>query len=251
MHGAREPRDLVAEVEAQPRLPDGPGERFMGYGVMGLPFRSGHLLALRCFPASSIGPGYRSVWHRAPDGRWIFFQDVPSAQGCARYFGADVAEVATSEIAIDWHGPWGFSVGVTDDRRRLDWSVKLAPSPTTRTMNRMTSLVPESLWRNRRFLAAMGVLAGPMLHAGKVRLVGRAPNGQLFIANPFLIWLIKASTATLDGIELGAIGPASTPGQLADFRIPQRGVFAIGTAFFEPVGADVDNVSAAVAGKRS
>jgi hypothetical protein len=40
-------------------------ERFAGYGVMGLPFRSGHYLALRHFPASSIGPGFRAVWHRA------------------------------------------------------------------------------------------------------------------------------------------------------------------------------------------
>src|SRR5207248_4755244 len=27
------------------------------------------------FPASSIGPGYRSVWHRDPHGRWTVYQD--------------------------------------------------------------------------------------------------------------------------------------------------------------------------------
>src|SRR5947209_1004370 len=82
-----DPRDLVAEIEACPRMPNGSEERFAGYGVMGLPFGSGHILALRRFPASSIGPGYRSVWHRDPDARWTFFQDVAPNQGCSRYFG--------------------------------------------------------------------------------------------------------------------------------------------------------------------
>jgi len=94
VNAASSPRDLVAAIEASPTLPGGGEERFAGYGVMGLPFRSGHILALRCFPASSVGPPYRAVWHRDPEGRWTFFQDVPLMQGCARYFGAALAEVA-------------------------------------------------------------------------------------------------------------------------------------------------------------
>ena len=56
----------------------------------GVSFASGHVLALRCFPASSIGPGYTSLWHRDPDGRWTFYATVPPAQSCARYFGRDI-----------------------------------------------------------------------------------------------------------------------------------------------------------------
>jgi len=64
----REPADVVEDLERRAELPAGSEERFFGYGVMGLPFRSGHVLGLRRFPASSIGPGYRSVWHRDPQG---------------------------------------------------------------------------------------------------------------------------------------------------------------------------------------
>ena len=74
----RQPADYAEEIEREPTLPAGSGERFSGYGVMGLPFRSGHILGLRRFSASSIGPGYRSVWHRAPSGRWTFYQDQPA-----------------------------------------------------------------------------------------------------------------------------------------------------------------------------
>jgi hypothetical protein len=64
-HG--EPRDLVDRLEASPQLPAGSEERFNGYGLMGLPLASGHILAMRRFPASSVGPGYTSVWHRGPE----------------------------------------------------------------------------------------------------------------------------------------------------------------------------------------
>jgi hypothetical protein len=53
----RRPAEIVEELERKADLPPGAQERFFGYGVMGLPFRSGHILALRRFPASSIGPG--------------------------------------------------------------------------------------------------------------------------------------------------------------------------------------------------
>ncbi len=83
----------------------------------------------------------------------------------------------------------------------------------------------------------MGTVAGAMLGAGSVRLTGCAPNGQQFVIIPTLLWLISGSTATLDGVDLGEIGASPTQGQLGDFRIPQRGVFAIGRSSFGPAPA--------------
>jgi hypothetical protein len=230
----REPRELVFELEASPRLPSGLEERFSGYGVMGLPFRSGHLLALRRFPASSVGPGYRSVWHRDPNGRWTFFQDVAPDTACSRYFGAAVDEVVEAAIDIDWSAPRELSIAVVGGEHRLEWRITLTSSVATRLINAIASVLPEKWWRSQRFLAFMAKVAGPMLHAGKLRLTGRAPNGQQFIANPLVVWLIADTAATLDAVDLGESGPAPTPGELGDFRIPQRGMFAIGRAFFDP-----------------
>ena len=66
------PREVAGALEDAPGRLDAQRERFRGYGVMGLPFESGHVLGLRPFPVSSIGPGYTSIWHRSPDGRWSF-----------------------------------------------------------------------------------------------------------------------------------------------------------------------------------
>ena len=48
---------MVQRLEVEATLPAGAEERFAGYGIMGLPFASGHVLVLRGFPVSLIGPG--------------------------------------------------------------------------------------------------------------------------------------------------------------------------------------------------
>jgi hypothetical protein len=45
--GVREPAEFARQVEEHPQLPQAACERVTGYGVMGLPFRSGHVLGLR------------------------------------------------------------------------------------------------------------------------------------------------------------------------------------------------------------
>ena len=123
-------------------------------------------------------------------------------------------------IDIDWVGPRQFSVTVTDATRRLDCSVTLTTSPITRAMSGIGARLPEAVWRQRWFLAGMGAVAGPMMGAGKVSLVGRTPNGQRFVANPHSVWLVSDSKATLDGIDLGVIGPRQLPDKWPTFESP-------------------------------
>src|SRR5215208_3820868 len=98
----KKPSDWVRLLEAEAALPSGGEERFAGYGIMGLPFTSGHVLALRRFSASSIGPGYTSVWHRDPVGKWAFYSDVDPHLSCSRFFGNALARSDRGAIAITW-----------------------------------------------------------------------------------------------------------------------------------------------------
>lgn len=62
------PATLTTAIE--PDMGEAPwlGHEYVrGWGVFGLPFDSGHVLALRVFPQSSFGP-YRTLWHRDPGG---------------------------------------------------------------------------------------------------------------------------------------------------------------------------------------
>lgn len=226
-----EPRDLARRAEEAPS-PQGDGETFAGYGIMGLPFSSGHVLGLRRFPASSIGPGYTSVWHRDPGGRWAFYSDAEPLQSCNRYFGNEVDSFERTPIEIDWTGDSALSIRIPS--AHLDWDAELASTFATRLMNGMGSLMPEPLWRSRPFLAAMSGVASALLGGGRIRLQGSVPNGQRFIANPRLIWTIPVSRARLGDDDFGPPGPLAEQAFLGDFAIPQRGIFAVGGTIFEP-----------------
>src|SRR5215813_15518755 len=130
----REPKEIVDEIEAAAVLSEGEDERFFGYAVIGLPFESGHILALRRFPGSSIGPGYTSVWLRDPAGRWTFYQDAPPELACSRYFGNEIDETEQRPIDIEWNGPRSFTVRI-DGGRSLEWQVTMRPTLMTRLMN--------------------------------------------------------------------------------------------------------------------
>jgi len=225
------PRALADLVEIDPQLPPGSDERFSGYGVMGLPFQSGHVLALRRFPASSLGYGYTSVWHRTPDGRWTFWSDVEPDLSCARFFGEAVAEVGIRPIRLTWRGTHALRVTVGDGL--VDWWMTLRGTALTVAMNAAARLLPDAVWRRPGFLTALGRTAGPLLGTGRAGLVGRSPNGQRFRASPLQIWHVASSNARVGGTTLGLPGPLAEQAMLGDFAIPQRGIFAIGRAAFE------------------
>ena len=224
----REPAEIVKEIERAAELPPGGGERFSGYGVMGLPFRSGHVLGLRRFPASSIGPGYRAVWHRDPEGLWTFYQDRPAELACTRYFGSEVDHVREGPIAIDWTGPRSLRVRTEG----LEWAIEVASTAVTRAMNAIGSLLPAPAWRSGPVLDGMSRVAGTTLRAGRIRLTGLTPNGQRFFAHPVLMWVATESAAIIDGADLGAMGPAPEQASLRDFSLPQRGMLVVGSTSF-------------------
>lgn len=227
------PATLAAEAErhTDPFGTDSE-ESFAGYGVMGLPFTSGHVLAMRRFPASSVGPAYTSVWHRDPDGRWMFWQDQPDDQSCPRYFSSGLAGTEHTPVELTWPDPHTLSIRVPT--AGLEWSATMTSTPVTRLMNAMGAVLPDRAWKARPVLAAMSRVAGVALRAGTVGLSGLVPNGQHFIANPLKIWMISDTTARVGGTDLGPPGRLAEQAHLADFWIPQRGVFAIGRAFFTP-----------------
>jgi hypothetical protein len=222
---------MSERLEAAPSLPPGSEERFKGYGVMGLPFESGHVLALRRFPASSVGPPYSSIWHRTPRGEWTFYVTVPPRQSCPRFFGAAADRAIETGVDLLWLG--SFHLRVTMPEVGFEWEVATTSTPAVSVMNAAGRVLPERAWHNSVVLAAMGTMAGPLLRVGRVGLRGTVPNGQRFMANPRLMWSIAESHATLAGEDLGRPGPVHPQARLGDFWIPQRGVFAVGLSSFE------------------
>ncbi len=231
MNTTPNPHDAVKAVLADPVLPDGDDERFAGFGVMGLPFESGHYLALRQFPTASFAPAYLSVWHRDPAGAWTFYATTPAEQSCARYFSSATDNQAVQcDIDVEWVTPWWFRVTIPG---LLQWSVHMQSTFASRMLTRVAGSLPESAWTNQSMLGVIGRSAGMVLGAGDIRLAGSAPNGQHFMVAPRQVWTVSASRAVLAGVDLGPIGRLAKQARLADFRPPQRGICVIGTGHFE------------------
>lgn len=228
------PRDVAVESRIHPVLPPGPGDRVCGYGVMGLPFASGHYLALRHFTASSFGPAYRSVWHRDPDGRWTVYADQPPEVSCARFLGPALSASHTVPIDIGWDGPSSASVSVGDT---LTWHFDLCTDAATRMMSVAGGLLPDNACHLGWLLRSMGQVAGPVMSAGKLRLRGTMPDGEVFSAVPRRVWRVEHSTAQVHGLDIGSPAPLTEQDRLGDFLLPQSGVFfADGAVVFTRVG---------------
>jgi hypothetical protein len=224
------PHAAVNAIERDPSLPNGPGDAFAGHGVIGLPFRSGHVLALRRFCASSLGPPYTSVWHRDPAGRWTFYSTVAPDCSCARYFGGQVDRNVVTPIDLGWATPWALRVRIGMELR---WQLTLRPSPMTRLLKTKNQLIPERARRMPVVHRGTGLAADAASGTARMTLTGRTPNGHRLRMNPSRLWLIDASTARVCGHDLGPPGPLQEQAALEDVLIPPRGLFAIMSVHLE------------------
>jgi len=234
-------KDAVQAAEGRAAVLPGTDERFSGWGVMGLPFSSGDVFATRRFSASSVGPGYSSVWHRDAAGIWTFYTDVSPEMACPRYFGAAIGKAISCPITFSWTGPKSLHVDVADAGLSCDLAV--TSTVASRMMNAMASVMPELAWRSPRVLRAISAMAGPMLGAGKLAMFGRAPNGQQYFANPRKMWVVAEATLHAGDRVANHPGPLSPQAQLGDFYIPQRGILAIGNAAFDPLDPQLHSVA--------
>lgn len=144
-----------------------------------------------------------------------------------------ITRTARSPIAVSWPGDWTLSVEV--EEARLRWEVVLAEPPRARVLNAAAAGLPGRLRRAGGLLRVLGPVAGRLLGAGPLGLTGRMPNGQMFSLMPYRVWVAGGSRATLAGRDLGAPAPLPEQARVGDFRIPQRGLVAVGSACFTPL----------------
>jgi hypothetical protein len=137
---------------------------------------------------------------------------------------------AGRDIELDWTGESTLQITIAE--AGFIWEVTLATSAATRALNAIGALVPDRAWRAPTVLAVMGPAAGQALRTGRVAMTGRTPNGHAFVVNPQRIWRTTQSSARLGDQHLGPPGPLGQQARLGDFWVPQRGIFAIGRAFF-------------------
>ena len=207
-----------------------PGHEYVrGWGVFGLPFDSGHVLALRVFPQNSFAP-YRTVWHRDPQGRWSIYADAPRLDvACPRYYGAACTHVAHAKITFEWTGPR--TLRVTVDEPNLDWTLTAARSPVLSVLNVISAPMPLATWRPGPLLQIRERIAHA-LGLGDIKLSGEMPSGHTGVLMPQRMYYVNDSHATLNDADLGRPARLADNPRIGPVALPARGILAVGQAMW-------------------
>jgi len=216
-------------ASGQPPWPD--VEYVYGWGIFGLPFESGHVLALRVFPHSSFGP-YRTVWHRDPGGGWSIHVDGPEVDSaCPRYYGAACDHTGRAHIALAWVDR--VTLRITMDDPALEWTVTASQPPSLAVLNAAGARLPLASWRPTALLHAREVMARA-LGMGRLQLSGTMPSGHRGTLMPQRMFLVDKAQATWNDVDLGTYHPAARQpdhrrGGLASARCPGHGAGRVGS----------------------
>lgn len=226
--------DLASTVSGLPavrgRAPWPDHEYVKGWGVFGLPFDSGHVLALRVFPENCFSP-YRTLWHRDPEGSWSIHVDGARLDtACPRYYGAACDYTGYAHITLAWTGP--ATLRVTMDSPSLDWTLTAASTRLLDFLNGISAVLPLATWRPRSLIRARERLAHA-LGMGHLQLSGVMPSGHTGTLMPQRMYFVDDSWATLDGVDLGRPTQSQDNPRIGDVPLPARGVLAIGQAVWE------------------
>jgi hypothetical protein len=206
-------------------------EYVKGWGVFGLPFSSGHVLALRVFPENDFAP-YRTVWHRDPGGHWSIFVDGPRLDtACPRYYGPACDHTGFAKIRVEWSGPASFRVDM--DAPRLSWTVSVGAPRWLRGVNALETRIPRGSWRVGALLRARELAAHRFMGMGTLGLSGTMPSGHRGFLMPRRMYLVEESNATLNGTALGHPVRLERCPDLGGVTLPARGVLAVGEAHWE------------------
>jgi hypothetical protein len=230
----------MAMLDLSSRLSDAPAARgrapwpgheyVRGWGVFGLPFDSGHVLALRVFPESDFG-SYRSLWHRSPSGSWSIFVDGPRLDtACPRYYGAACDHTGYARIGLAWTGP--ATLRVRMDAPALDWTLTASSTRLLDLLNAVSTALPVRTWRPRSLVRVRERLASA-LGMGHLTLSGVMPSGHIGTLMPQRMYFIDESRAVLDGIDLGRPARPRDCPKIGDVPLPARGVLGIGQAVWQ------------------
>lgn len=202
-------------------------EHVRGYGVLSLPFSSGHNLGLRVFPESDFAP-YVSVWHQTPDGNWSIYNDGPSLNvTCPRWWGPALSNAALASIDVSWTDRDALRVEM--ESPRLTWTMKLLTPPALEAMNAVSARLPLWTWRFRvlRRLREWGAERAGM---GSLQFRFTTPSGHDTTIMPEQVAFIRSSDASWNGQPLGDPVRLDETPTIAGVPLPRGPTFMIGQA---------------------
>jgi hypothetical protein len=171
------------------------------YGVTAIAFESGHALRLQVV-RTSPSDVLRRLWHRAPGGSWVAYTD----RSVDAAWDSPPSEPLpgrgeAAPISLSWPGSRSLTVEI--DAPRLRWALSLGGSPLTRLVNRLLPRLPVESYRRHPAFALVRSVSEEALGPGPGELVNPGAGTVRVSGHPRRIFLVDATRAELDGVDLG------------------------------------------------
>lgn len=220
----------ATRIKAKTSTSDWKGyEHAYGYGMMVMPFSSGHLLGFRVFPQNDFAP-YKSLWHCDPDGRWSIFNDGPSLKTtCPRWWGPALKHKSVDPFSLQWTGEKQILIEMASTQIR--WQMELSTTPLLNVLNTINAAMPRWKWMYPFMKKMHQEVAKKRLGMGSINFSFQTPSGMSACILPEEIYGAKDAKATYKGNDLGEptnLGENPTIGKVA---LPKRPAFMIGHAY--------------------
>jgi hypothetical protein len=129
-------------------------------------------------------------------------------------------------IRLAWPEPYRLTIAA--DNPSFSWEVTFAATPASRVLSALAQRLSGQFLANESVLRVLGPVAGTLLGAGRLALTGTMPNRQTFHLVPSHVWMVTASRAQLGATDFGRPAPLPRQATIGDFRIPQKGLLAVG-----------------------
>jgi hypothetical protein len=111
--------------------------------------------------------------------------------------------------------------------------VHLTATAATRLLSNASRLLANATGRTTASWASWAASRGSCCDQDECGCTAPSPDGQHFQAAPRMVWAVSDSTALVGGEDVGPPGRLPHQDRLGDFWLPQRGIFAVGTARFD------------------
>jgi hypothetical protein len=119
-------------------------EHYYGYGMMILPFSSGHLLGFRVFPQNDFAP-YKSLWRCDPKGNWSIYNDGQSPRAtCPRWWGPALKHQSLRGFRLEWVDKNNIRIEMSNPV--IVWQIELGAKPLLNVLNTPNAAMPNWKW---------------------------------------------------------------------------------------------------------
>jgi hypothetical protein len=210
-------------------------QRFHGRFSPGICFDSGHCFWLFKWEQTPTSLGsYSNIWIITPEGDRLLYADPPEAGPFVEKYH-DFDRTTGASITWDRIDDQVLEIHVDgDDGTTLELRAELGSSPATRLLTAISTLTPNAVLRTSVGQTMSNLSLASVMDVNGLKTAGTTETQEPYRFEADRIRAVTTASATLNGDDLGKLGPPGRPIEFGDAKTPDDPFFAVADVFLRP-----------------